>query len=138
MGQRNMDRQGFRAMLEGRKVPAGQLDSALALTERFEQFAKQMGGFSAETAWAFSRRLIAEGQASLGDLLTLTRYGLFIKNNAVFVAMLELLDGAEAQENLYRRVAERHGESLRDDVFAGIGVAPLGIPHRRNRVTCSR
>jgi len=128
MGQRNMDRQGFRAMLEGRKVPAGQLDSALALAERFEQFAKQMGGFSAETARAFSRRLVAEGQASLGNFLTLARYGLFIKNNAVFVALLELLDGAEAQENLYRRVAERYGESLRDDVFAGIGVAPLGIP----------
>jgi hypothetical protein len=128
MGQRNMDRQGFRAMLEGRKVPAGQLDSALALAERFEQFAKQMGGLSAETAWAFSRRLVAEGQASLGDFLTLGRYGLFIKNNAVFVALLELLDGAEAQENLYRRVAERYGESLRDDVFAGIGIAPLGIP----------
>lgn len=115
-------------MLEGRKVPAGQMDSALALAERFEQFSEQMGGFSPQTARAFSQRLIAEGQASLGNLLTLARYGLFIKNNAVSVAMLELLDGAEAQENLYRRVAERHGESLRDEVFAGIGIAPLGIP----------
>jgi hypothetical protein len=123
-----MDRAGFRAMLEGRKVPAGQLDSALALAERFEQFAKQTGGFSAETAWAFSKGLIAEGQASLGNFITLARYGLFIKNNAVSVAILELLDGAEAQENLYRRVAERHGESLRDAVFVGIGVAPIGIP----------
>lgn len=115
-------------MLEGREVPVEKLDSALALAERFERFAEQMGGFSAETAWAFSRILIAEGQASVETFLTLARYGLFIKNNAVVVALLELLDGAEAQENLYKRVAETCGESLRDEVFAGIGLAPLGIP----------
>ena len=123
-----MDRQGFRAMLEGRKVPAEKLNSALALAERFAQFAQQVGGFSAETAWAFSRRLIAEGQNSVENFLTLARYGLFIKDNAVFVALLESLDGGEAQENLYSRVTEKYGEALRDEVFAGIGVAPFGIP----------
>jgi len=123
-----MDKQGFRTMLEGRKVPAERLDSALALAERFERFAEQADGFSAETAWGFSRILIAEGQNSEESFLTLARYGLFIKDNAVFVALLELLDGGEAQENLYRRVAEKHGETLRDEVFAGIGVAPFGIP----------
>ena len=122
------DKAGFRAMLEAREVPAEGLDSALALAERFEQFAEQADGFSAETAWGFSRILIAEGQNSEENFLTLARYGLFIKNNAVFVALLESLDGGEAQENLYRRVGEKHGETLRDEVFAGIGVAPFGIP----------
>jgi len=123
-----MDKQGFRAMLEAREVPAERLDSALALAERFERFAEQADGFSAETAWGFSRILIAEGQNSEENFLTLARYGLFIKNNAIFVALLESLDGGEAQENLYRRVGEKHGETLRDEVFAGIGVAPFGIP----------
>ena len=123
-----MDQQGFRAMLAGRKVPAEKMDSALELAERFEQFAATGGGFSTATAWAFSKILIAEGQNSEENFLTLARYGLFIKNNTVFVAFLEVLDGGEAQENLYRRVAERYGEALRDEVFAGIGVAPFGIP----------
>ena len=115
-------------MLEGRKVPAEKMASALELAERFEQFAAQQGGFSTATAWAFSNILIAEGQNSEENFLTLARHGLFIKNNAVFVAFLEVLDGGEAQENLHRRVAERYGEALRDEVFAGIGVAPFGIP----------
>ena len=123
-----MDKQGFQTMLEGRKVPAEKLDAALELAERFEQYATQAGGFSTETAWAFSNVLIAEGQNSEENFIALARYGLFIKNNAVFVAILEALDGGEAQENLYRRVAERYGEALRDEVFAGIGVAPFGIP----------
>ena len=56
------------------------------------------------------------------------RYGHFIKNNDVYVAFLELLDGAEAQPNLYKKVGELFGETVRDEVFAGIGVSPLGVP----------
>jgi hypothetical protein len=124
----NMDNQGFQTMLEGRKVPAEKMTSALELAERFEQYTAQQGGFSTETAWAFSRILIAEGQNSEENFITLARYGLYIKNNAVFVAFLEVLDGGEAQENLYKRVAERHGEAFRDEIFAGIDVAPYGLP----------
>jgi hypothetical protein len=123
-----MDKQGFRALLEGRNVPAEKMDSALALAERFERFAAQAGDLSTETAWAFSKILIDEGQNSEENFITLARYGLFIKNNVVFVAFLELLDGGEAQENLYKRVAEQYGEALRDQVFAGIGLAPYGLP----------
>jgi hypothetical protein len=123
-----MDQQGFRALLEGRQVPAEKMEVALALAERFEQFAVQAGGFSAETAWAFSKMLIAEGQNSEENLFTLARYGLFIKDNVIFVAFLESLDGGEAQENLYKQVAKKYGEALRDKVFVGIGLAPFGLP----------
>lgn len=123
-----MDKQGFRELLEGRKVPVDKIETALALAERFEQFAIQTGSFSRETAWAFSTALIAEGQNTEENFLTLARYGLFFNQQEVFVAFLEVLDGGEAQENLYRRVGERYGTALRDEVFAGIGVAPYGIP----------
>lgn len=115
-------------MLEGRKVPADKLVSALELAERFEQFAQQKNGFSTETAWAFAKILIVEGQNSAENFITLARYGLFSQNNPIFVAFLELLDGGEAQENLYHRVAERYGTAFRDEVFAGIGAAPYGLP----------
>ena len=124
-----MDTQGFRAMLKERKVPAEKLDSALALAERFDNYARQSDvGFSTETAWAFSKTLIEEKQNTEENFITLARYGVFIKNNPVFVAFLEALDGSEAQENLYKRVAEQFGETVRDEVFAGIGAAPFGIP----------
>ncbi|MFZ6029425.1 MAG: hypothetical protein ACOYYS_17065 [Chloroflexota bacterium] len=123
-----MDRSGFRTLLAERNVPADRLDSALALAERFERFASQHGGFTTETAWAFSKMLIAAGENCQENFITLARYGLFIKSNPVFVAMLEILDGGEAQENLYKRVGETCGEALRDEIFAGIGVAPYGTP----------
>lgn len=115
-------------MLEGRHVPAEKLDSALELAERFEQYVAQSGGFTTEAAWAFSKILIAKGQNSEENFTTLARYRLFTHNNTIFVAFLEVLDGGEAQENLYKRVAEQYGETFRDEIFAGIGVAPYGLP----------
>jgi hypothetical protein len=58
----------------------------------------------------------------------LGRYGLFIKNNDIYVAILEVLDGAEAQPNLFEKVGELYGEAVRDEVFAEIGVSPMGLP----------
>ena len=124
-----VDQKGFRALLQTRKVSDEKIAAAIALVERFEQFAEEKSATPiAETAWAFSERLIDEGQNTEDNYLALARYGVFTKNNALFVAILELLDGAEAQGNLYHRAAEMFGEDVRDEVFAGIGVAPLGLP----------
>lgn len=122
-----MDQHGFRRMLEGRSLPTDKIEPALVLAERFEQFAAQQGDFSTAAAWAFSKTLIAEEENSEDNFLTLARYGLFVHNNPVFVAFLEVLDGGEAQENLYNQVAERYGPVFRDEMFAGIGVAPYGL-----------
>jgi hypothetical protein len=124
-----MDRDGFRAMLQTRKLTEEQLEASLALAERFETFLDDAARPpSAESAWAFSQLLIAEGQNTEANYVTVARYGLFTHNNELYVAILELLDGAEAQANLYCLVGEAFGPEVRDEVFAGIEVSPLGLP----------
>lgn len=124
-----MDQEGFRAMLRTRKLSDEAIEASVALAERFEAFVAASGvGPSAGAAWAFSRALIEEGQNTEANYYALARYGLFTGNDELYVAILELLDGAEAQENLYRQVGEAFGQEVRDDVFRGIGLAPLGLP----------
>jgi hypothetical protein len=124
-----MDQEGFRALLRTRKLSDEAIEASVALAERFETFVAQSAGEpSAEAAWAFSRTLIQEGQNTEANYYALARYGVFTGNNELYVAILELLDGAEAQENLYRHVGRAFGQEVRDDVFRGIGLAPLGLP----------
>lgn len=124
-----MDKNGFRQMLEGRNVHSEKIPAAIALAERFEGYILSTGeGFTPQLAWDFSKILITEDLNTEENFITLARYGLFIKNNSIFVAFLESLDGGEAQENLYKRVTERYGETLRDEVFANIGIVPFGTP----------
>jgi hypothetical protein len=124
-----MDQEGFRELLKTRKLNEEQIRASIAIAERFEEYinaSKQTANGSA--AWKFSEILMQEGQNTYDNYLALARYGRFIKNNEIYVAILELLDGAEAQPNLYKKVGERYGENVRDEVFAGIGVSPLGLP----------
>ncbi len=124
-----MDRDGFREFLKSRKLGEEQLKASLEIAERFEKFILTSGDSSeAISAWNFSKTLIQAGINTQDNLLALARYSRFIRNNTIYVAFVELLDGAEAQPNLYRKVEQQFGESLRDEVFGGIGISPLGLP----------
>jgi hypothetical protein len=124
-----MDRKGFRELLKTRKLNEEQIEASVAIAERFEDYLNTAGETtSGAAARKFSNILLHEGHNSYENFLALARYGLFIKDNEVYVAIVELLDGAEAQPNLYKKVEERFGEGVRDEVFAEIGVSPIGLP----------
>jgi hypothetical protein len=124
-----MDEQGFRAMLQTHKMNEVQIEDSIAIAKRFEAYVNESGRVpSAETAWAFSQLLIEAGNNTEGNYISLIHYCRFIQNNEMFVALLELVDGGEVGDNLYRRVGERFGTEIRGEVFTGIGVAPYGTP----------
>ena len=124
-----MDREGFRTLLKTRNLTEEKIVAAIAIAERFEAYlAASTNQPVSVTILAFCKALIQEQQNTYDNLLTLARYGRFTRNDEIYVAALELLDGAEAQPNLYQRVAEIFGEAIRDEVFDGIGIAPLGTP----------
>ena len=122
-----MDQQGFRTVLVNRNVPEDRLSPALALAARFDDFISDKPA-TAETAWAFSKILIEEGSNTEDNYMTLIRYCRFIHNHAMYVGFMELVDGGEVGDNLYRAVGKRFGKQLRQEIFTGIGVAPYGTP----------
>ncbi len=124
-----MDREGYRQLLIVRNVSEDKIEASIAMAERFEAYWGTLGAKAdTVTAWDFCRVLIQEKQNTYENLLALARYGWFAKDNTIYVAFLELLDGAEVQPNLYEKVGALFGDGIRDKVFAGIGVAPLGLP----------
>ena len=124
-----MNREGFRELLKARQVSADKIESSIAIAERFEQYLGSLPGKpDAASTWSFCKMLIQEKQNTYDNLLALARYGRFIGDNMIYVAVLELLDGAEVQPNLYQKVGALFGETIRNEVFAGIGVSPLGLP----------
>jgi len=107
-----------------------QIETSIAMAESFEDFLNEPGRTpSVEAALAFSQRLVAEGNNTRDNYLALIRYCIFIGNNEMYIPLLELVDGGEVGENLYRGVGERFGAEIRDEVFDGIGVASYGTPN---------
>jgi hypothetical protein len=126
-----MDKNGFIKFLEKRELTEEQIADFIALCERFEAF---VGGPQAveqtTTAQvnAFSKLLIDESSNQFENYRALALYGRFIGNNTIYVGVVELVDGAEALDNLYERVGELAGEAKRDQVFEGIDLPPYGSP----------
>jgi len=139
-----MNTNGYREFLELRNISTKTIDKAIAIVNRFEaylQFSNQEK--SADTATAddaktFSEHLIVEGANTFDNYLSLLRYGSFVRNRALYVAILELLDGAEAFGNLHTKMADALGKSKRDELFKGVAVPPLGTPNEKKPTLVQR
>ena len=128
-----MDERGFRSFLEERKLDKPEIDSSVQLAEKFEEFLGLMDrtvGTKADVN-AFSLQLLENGENSLANYYALARYGRFLNNDDVYVGVVELLDGAEALDNLYQKTGEVLGSDRRDLVFQRITIPPMGAPNEQ-------
>jgi hypothetical protein len=131
MEGKGMDEEGFRQMLAARGLAAEQIEQQVALAAGFEAWRQAQGlegPPAAAEARAFSDLLMAQGRNSYDNYLALARYGRFLKNDAVYAAVVELLDGSEVLERLHDKLGQAVGPATRDEVFVGIDLPPLGTP----------
>jgi len=129
--QGDRSRQEFRQFLVNKQISIAKIDQAIDLISRFEQGlakpALQAGG---DDTRSFINLLADEKNDTEDNLTYLYYFGKFLKNNAIILASLELLDGGEVMENFYKKLGERIGNDLRDKIFTGIerpsvGTSPL-------------
>lgn len=116
----------YREYLQQRSLSLAEQDQHIALVGEFEIFSQELGAGSAGWAVrAFITELTRTKRDSYENLLALARYGHFLSNNEIYVAALEMLDGAEVMGNLSQRLAAEVGLVRRDAIFASI---PLPTP----------
>lgn len=122
-----MNKQGFRKMLQNLHLNEQAIKNTFAISERFEEYLKNKKP-TTETAWDFSKILIKEKNNDFKSYLALLFYCQFIKQDDMYVGFMELVDGGEVGDNLYKRVAEIFGKEVRDEVFKGKGKIAYGTP----------
>jgi len=130
-----MDKNGFAEFLKERGGRDERIEDAMAIAEAFETFLAEghytiaTDAQAVQTVHAFSKRLIERDLNTWDNYVALLRYGRFIGNDAVLIAALELIDGAEALERLHEKLAEAHGAVVCDRIFEGIEIPVLGVPN---------
>jgi len=132
-----MNKEGFRKFLEGRELPEDKIEQGISIVERFETFLEKSDRTTTleqareKDVHAFSQVLIKESLNTFDNFVALARYGQFVNNNALYVAVIELLDGSEALENLHKKLGGEIGEKNRDLIFDGVDLPPLGTPNTK-------
>jgi len=122
-----IDVDGFREFLTERDLPGEQIEIGVATAARFAAFAAvYLGRGSTDLVHAFAAVLIEAGDTTWDHFAAIARYGHFLGDEEIYLTAVDLVDGAEAMDNLYDRVGQELGEDVRDLVFAGIDLPPLG------------
>ena len=130
-----MNREGFRKYLDSKDLTESEIEASIEIVESYETFLggigaqKTLGSSTCEEVQDFAVSMIDRELNSYENFVALALYGLFIENNGLYLGVLELLDGAEALDNLYIKVGESEGDARRDVIFEGIELPPLGNPN---------
>lgn len=116
---------------EERKLAKEIVDATIEHIEDFNAFLQQNGKTintaSYDDFYKYSAYLIGNGQNTLNRYLSILRYAYFKKMNNLYAAALEVVDGREVIENLSTRLIEEFGEELRNQIFEGVEMPPLGL-----------
>ncbi len=85
----------------------------------------------------YTEYLIANNNDAVLDLLrALINYANFIKNYDYIIEIIDISESYNAMDNLFQRVAEQHGEKIRNEIFENISIPPLGIhPEKKPEFT---
>ncbi len=130
-----MDRESFRKYLLTRNASEEQIEQSFKIVEKLERFQQQSGSndnpVTGEEFAAFSAQMIDQGENTFENYLALARYGRFTHNNDLFLPALDLLDGCEVFDNLYKKVGEEIGSDRRDEIFRGFDIPAIGTPHEK-------
>lgn len=129
-----MDEDGFRVYLRKREIPEDQIGLSIATVREFENYIsdsepqKSLESVTSEDFVGYSAFMIEKGYNTYDNYAAIARYGYFSGNNDLYLAVLELLDGAEVAEILFEKLGQQVSSKTRDQVFEGIELPPLGTP----------
>ncbi|MFX0210998.1 MAG: hypothetical protein ACFFDT_33780 [Candidatus Hodarchaeota archaeon] len=131
----------FKSFLLENNVPEKEIPSFLEAVKGFIQFLEEKN----ETIKSFSYGKLIEYADQLASkdkgaarylLIGLWRYFPFIGTHHHMEELLDIAESASAMDTLYDRLAEWHGEAIRDEIFKGIEIPPLGAhPEKKPQVT---
>jgi hypothetical protein len=128
-----MREKAFREYLVSRGLEGAAVDQQVDAIQKIEtQLKSQTQGWSLEdlnhaTGQELVDGMIDRGENTMENLLALVRYAKMIDNRELFVAIFQMLDGYEVMDNLFEKLGSVVGEDLRDGVFEGLPLPPLGL-----------
>ncbi|MFX0006966.1 MAG: hypothetical protein ACFFA7_05135 [Promethearchaeota archaeon] len=76
----------------------------------------------------YSSNLVEKNSDHVLDFLrALINYANFVKKYDYIIEIIDISESYNAMDNLYERIAEKHGKRLRDEIFENVKIPPLGV-----------
>ena len=84
----------------------------------------------------YTEKLVNENKSTLDIIRVMFSLATFLKKHDYTIELIDIIESYNAMDNLYLRLAEQHGEKLRDRVFENIQIPPIGSdPDKKPEIT---
>lgn len=84
----------------------------------------------------YTEKLVNENKSALDIIRVMFSLATFLKKHDYTIELIDIIESYNAMDNLYLRLAEQHGEKLRDRVFENIQIPPIGSdPDKKPEIT---
>jgi len=131
-----MQEEVFRKFLNSQDIPLKEIDNQVEFVHYLEEHLRQevptwtLDDLNGASTQAVIDNMIDRGENNLANLQAVARYARAVHNEALYTSILGMLDGCEAMEQLYEKLAMYAGDDLRDIIFEDMPLPPLGLSRR--------
>ncbi|MFX0065652.1 MAG: hypothetical protein ACFFC7_26055 [Candidatus Hermodarchaeota archaeon] len=131
----------FQNFLKENKIEEKQIQIFLSLLNEYQEFLGKQN-LTLETVDPkrlvdYTEHLVASKSTQVLDFLrTMINYANYSKKYDFIVEVIDIAESFNAMDTLYSRIAEVYGETIRDDIFEGLTIPPLGVhPEKKPEFT---
>ncbi len=127
-----MDESEFKIYLEENKIENNLITIYIDILKEYEAYLFTLG-VNLDTSLPekivdYSEKLVSKGESSvLNFLRVIIHYANYSKRYEYITKVIDVSESYNAMNNLYSRVAEIHGDSIRNEIFSDLVIPPLGI-----------
>ena len=133
--------ESFEQYLKEKNVKVENIELFMKLVEEFK-ISLEKEGFTLNSIpkgkiLDYTERLVKIDQDSVLDFIrAMFNYANFTEMYDYIIELIDIIEGYNAIDNLYIRVAEKHGKDVRDKIFEHIEIPPLGVdPDKKPKTT---
>lgn len=136
-----MNTRNFQIFLEENEIDPIKIKKHLSKLDEYEKFLAKdnlnLDSVSPNKLVEYTEHLVSIDKDSVLEFLrAILNYAEFSKKYDFITEAIDIVESFNAMDNLFSRVAEVHGERMRDEIFSDLTIPPLGVhPEKKPNFT---
>ena len=127
-----MNERNFQIFLEEKEIEKDTIKNFLSKLRDYENYLKKenlsLDSVNPNKLVEYTEYLVSTNKESVLDFLrAILSYANYSKKYDFITETIDIVESYNAMDNLFSRVAEVHGEQMRDEIFRNLIIPPLGV-----------
>ncbi len=136
-----MNERNFRIFLEENEIDANVIKNFLLKLSDYENYLKKenlnLDSVNPKKLVEYTEYLVSINKDSVLDFLrAILSYANYSKKYDFIIETIDIVESYNAMDTLFSRIAEIHGEQMRNEIFKDLSIPPLGVhPEKKPNFT---